>query len=85
MWVAAVLLVVVVGSVVFNFFTPWWFGEVASNWGSIDDTVLLTLWICGVVFILVGLSLVNRRYNLGRRCHARAWVSCMGRIHSGSR
>lgn len=72
MWVAAVLLVVVVGSVVFNFFTPWWFGEVASNWGSIDDTVLLTLWVCGVVFILVGLFLVFSVYKYRFRQGARA-------------
>ena len=62
MWVAVALLVVVVGSVAFGFLTPWWFGEVASNWGSIDDTVLLTFWVCGVVFIAVGLFLAFSVY-----------------------
>jgi len=73
MWVAAALLIVVVGSVAFNFLTPWWFGEAASNWGSIDDIVLLTFWVCGVVFILVGLSLVfsiyKYRFRQGARAH----------------
>tara|TARA_B100001179_G_scaffold62129_1_gene42986 strand:+ start:174 stop:1583 length:1410 start_codon:yes stop_codon:yes gene_type:complete len=72
MWVAAALLVVVVGSVAFNFLTPWWFGEVASNWGSIDDTVLLTFWVCGVVFILVGLLLVFSVYKYRFRQGTRA-------------
>ena len=62
MWVAGALLVVVVGSVAFGFLTPWWFGEVASNWGSIDDTVLRTFWVCGVVFIAVGLFLAFSVY-----------------------
>ena len=72
MWVAAALLVVVVGSVAFNFLTPWWFGEVASNWGSIDDTVLLTFWVCGVVFILIGLLLVFSVYKYRFRQGTRA-------------
>ena len=58
MAVAIVLLIVVVLSVLFNFVSPWWFGEIASNWGSIDFTVFVTFWICGIVFILVGLFMV---------------------------
>ena len=62
MWVAIALLVVVAGSVAFSFLTPWRFGEVASNWGSIDDTVILTFWVCGVVFVVVGLFLAFSVY-----------------------
>ena len=51
MAVAIVLLIVVVLSVLFNFVSPWWFGQVASNWGNIDTTVFITFWICGVVFV----------------------------------
>ena len=49
------LLIIVIGSVIFTFFSPWWFSEIASNWGSIDVTVLITFWVCGVVFVGVGL------------------------------
>ena len=55
MAVAIFLLVLVVGSVVFTFVSPWWFTDIASNWGTIDTTVLITFWVCGVVFVAVGL------------------------------
>ena len=55
MAVAIFLLIIVIGSVIFTFFSPWWFSEIASNWGSIDVTVLITFWVCGVVFVGVGL------------------------------
>ena len=54
MAVAIFLLVIVVGSVLFTFFSPWRFSEIASNWGGIDLTVLITFWVCGVVFVAVG-------------------------------
>ena len=55
MAVAIVLLIIVVGSVIFTFFSPWWFTDIASNWGNIDTTVLITFWVCGAVFVAVGL------------------------------
>ena len=33
--------------------SPWWWTPIASNWGYIDDTIILTFWITGVVFIAV--------------------------------
>ena len=58
MIVALVFLLVLIGSVVFHIFTPWWWTSVASNWGSIDDTIILTFWVTGFVFIAVGLFMV---------------------------
>ena len=33
MFVAIMLTLVTVGSVIFHFWSPWWWTEVASNWG----------------------------------------------------
>ena len=51
--VAVVLMLVVVGTVWFHFWSPWWFTPIASNWGFIDDTILITFWVTGVVFVAV--------------------------------
>ena len=53
MIIAIVLIVLVVGSVVFHLLSPWWWAPIASNWGYIDDTINLTFWITGVVFVAV--------------------------------
>ena len=51
--VAAVLVLVTLGSVVFHFLSPWWWTPIASNWGYIDNAILITFWITGVVFVAV--------------------------------
>ena len=53
MIVAIVLALVILGSIAFHFWTPWWWTEVASNWGNIDDTIILTFWVTGAVFVAV--------------------------------
>ena len=53
MLVAFILFLVIVGSIAFHFWTPWWWTEVASNWGNIDDTIILTFWVTGAVFVAV--------------------------------
>lgn len=53
MVVAVIMILIVVGSVVFHFLSPWWFSPLASNWGYIDDTTVLTFWITGAVFAAV--------------------------------
>ena len=58
MIVAFIFLLVLIGSVVFHILTPWWWTSIASNWGSIDDTIILTFWVTGFVFIAVGLFMV---------------------------
>ena len=73
MAVAIFLLILVVGSVVFTFVSPWWFSEIASNWGGIDTTVLITFWVCGVVFVAVGLFMAyatwKYRHQEGAKAH----------------
>ncbi len=53
MFVALMLVLVAVGTVVFHFMSPWWWTEIASNWGYIDDTIIITFWVTGVVFVAV--------------------------------
>ena len=53
MFVALMLVLVAVGTVVFHFMSPWWWTPIASNWGYIDDTIIITFWVTGVVFIAV--------------------------------
>ncbi|HEX5866719.1 MAG TPA: cytochrome-c oxidase, partial [Beijerinckiaceae bacterium] len=49
MLVALILVVVAIGSVVFHIVSPWWWTPIASNWGYIDDTLIITFWITGAV------------------------------------
>ena len=53
-----IFLAVIIGSILFHIFTPWWWTDIASNWGAMDDTINLTFWIGGGVFILVCLFMV---------------------------
>ena len=53
MFVALLLVLVTLGSVAFHFWSPWWWTEVASNWGNIDGTIVLTFWVTGAVFVAV--------------------------------
>ncbi|MFT5487516.1 MAG: cytochrome c oxidase subunit 2 [Alphaproteobacteria bacterium] len=71
MIVAISLVFVAVGTVVFHFMSPWWSTPIASNWGYIDDTIILTFWITGVVFVAVILftayCVVKFKYKEGAR------------------
>ena len=53
MFVAIVIVLVTIGSIAFHFWTPWWWTEVASNWGNIDGTIILTFWVTGAVFVAI--------------------------------
>ena len=53
-----IFFLVILGSVLFHIFTPWYWTDVASNWGGMDDTITLTFWIGGGVFIAVCLFMV---------------------------
>ena len=53
MVVALILLLVVVGSVLFHLTSPWWFSPLASNWGYVDTTIIITFWITGVVYVAI--------------------------------
>ncbi len=71
MAIAVVLVLLVIGSVVFHFLSPWWFTELASNWGTIDLTINITFWVTGAVFLAVNLFLaycvIKFRYSPDRR------------------
>ncbi len=71
MGVALMVVLVVAGSVIFHLLSPWYFTEIASNWGMIDDTVSLTFWVTGIVFVVVNLfvayCVVRFRNRPGRR------------------
>ncbi len=71
MAIAIVFILLVVGSVVFHFLSPWYFTPIASNWGAMDDTIGLTFWVTGFVFIAVNLfvayCLIRYRQRKGSR------------------
>ena len=52
---AVVLILLVVGSILFHLLSPWTFTPLASNWGMVDFTVEVTLWVTGAVFVAVNL------------------------------
>ena len=58
MVVAVMLLLVTAGTIIFHFMSPWWWTPIASNWGYIDNTIIITFWITGVVFVAVMLFMV---------------------------
>jgi cytochrome c oxidase subunit 2 len=71
MAVALILLLVAAGSVLFHILSPWWWTPIASNWGYIDDTIIITFWITGVVFTAILLFMAycvyRFRHEKGRR------------------
>lgn len=71
MAVAVILILVAVGSVAFHFLSPWWWTPIASNWQYIDDTLIITFWITGVVFTAIVLFMAycvwRFRHRAGRR------------------
>jgi len=73
MAIAVALVLIVVGSVLFHFFSPWWWTPIASNWGYIDDTIIITFWITGAVFSAVVLftayCVFRFRHKEGQKAH----------------
>ena len=53
-----IFFLVILGSILFHVFTPWYWTDIASNWGSMDDTITLTFWVGGGVFVAVCLFMV---------------------------
>ena len=58
MIMAVVLALIVVGSVLFHLFNPWWITPLASNWKAMDDTLTITLVITGIFFVGINLFVV---------------------------
>ncbi len=71
MVMAIAFFVIVVGSVVFHFLSPWWLTELASNWSRMDDMLTITLVITGAFFVVINLfvvyTLLKFRHRAGRR------------------
>jgi cytochrome c oxidase subunit 2 len=71
MALAIVVVLLVIGSVIFHLMSPWWFTPIASNWAMMDNTVNLTFWVTGTVFVLVNLfmayAIVRFRHRKGQR------------------
>ena len=53
MFVSIIFVLIIIGSIIFHFWSPWWWTPVASNWGNIDDTIILSFWVTGAVFVAV--------------------------------
>ena len=71
MTIAIVIILLVIATLVFHFISPWWFTPLASNWQAIDDTINISLWVVGTVFVAVSLFLAfvvfKYRHNKNRR------------------
>jgi cytochrome c oxidase subunit 2 len=71
--VAVAIALLVLGSIAFHLFSPWWQTPLASNWGSIDSALNVTLWICGTAFIVLNLfmayTLWRFHHRPGHRAH----------------
>jgi cytochrome c oxidase subunit II len=71
MVLAIAIVLLVVGSLLFHFLSPWYFTPIASNWGMIDDTVTITFWVTGIVFVVVNLFMaycvIRYRHRKGLR------------------
>lgn len=71
MGIAIALILIVIGSVVFHFLSPWVMTPLASNWGSIDDTMVITLIITGIVFIainfFIAFAVIKFRHDKNRK------------------
>jgi cytochrome c oxidase subunit 2 len=72
MVIAIVLVILVVGSVLFHLLSPWYFTPLASNWGTIDDTISLTFWVTGTVFVAVNLFMAYCVFRYRQRKGSRA-------------
>ena len=73
MVLAIALVFLVVGSVLFHYLSPWYFTPIASNWGTIDQTVTITFWVTGFVFVVVNLFMaycvLRYRHRKGTQAH----------------
>jgi cytochrome c oxidase subunit II len=67
------VIVLVIGTVLFHFLSPWWFTPIASNWTTMDQTVDITFWVTGVVFVAINLfmayAIIRYRHRKGLKAH----------------
>ena len=71
MFVAVIFAIIIIASIIFHFWSPWWWTPVASNWGNIDTTIILTFWVTGGGFVAICLFMAycvwRYRYRKDRR------------------
>jgi len=72
MKIVIALILLVIGSVVFHFASPWYLTPIASNWSSIDNTIEITFWVTGFVFVAVNLFLAYVIYRYQHKKNAKA-------------
>ncbi len=70
--VALAIILVGAGTVGFHFLSPWWWTPIASNWGYVDDTIIVTFWITGVVFVAIVLFMAYCVFRYWHRDDRRA-------------
>ena len=73
MKLVVVLVLLVLGSILFHWLSPWWLTPLAADWGEIDFTIDVTLYITAVVFVAVNLFMAycvyRYRHSPNRRAH----------------
>jgi cytochrome c oxidase subunit 2 len=73
MALAIALVLLVVGTLLFHFLSPWWFTPIASNWTTMDQTVDITFWVTGIVFVAVNFfmayAVYRYRHRKGHKAH----------------
>ena len=71
MAIAVVLILLVIGTLIFHFISPWYLTPLASNWSQIDTTINISLIVTGIVFVAVNLFLayciIRFRHKPGRK------------------
>jgi cytochrome c oxidase subunit 2 len=71
MAMALALILIVVGTAVFHYVSPWWLTPIASNWQQMDDALVLTLVITAAIFIIINLfvayAVIKFRHREGMR------------------
>jgi cytochrome c oxidase subunit 2 len=71
MAMALALILIVIGTVVFHYVSPWWLTPIASNWQAMDDALVLTLVITAAIFIIINLfvayAVIKFRHREGMR------------------
>ncbi|WP_377704204.1 c-type cytochrome [Pseudoduganella sp. UC29_71] len=74
MALALALILIVVGTLVFHFWSPWWLTPLASNWQQMDDALMLTLVITAAIFVIINLfvayAVIKFRHRDGVRASA---------------
>jgi cytochrome c oxidase subunit 2 len=66
------LVLIVVAAVAFQLLSPWWLTPLASNWGLVDDALLITLVITGIAFAVINIAIALTVFRYRHRAGLRA-------------